>query len=103
MILREIKMRSGVAFKPPSFCGFEKIIQTTRKALGMPSHFTLDACRHGGMTELEEAALPPCKCGHEMKIARIDRAKDNNAKIKVYECQACRNELRPTVWDSATA
>lgn len=57
MILREIRMRSGVAFKPYSFSGFEKIIQTTRKALGMPSHFTLDACRHGGMTELEEAAL----------------------------------------------
>jgi hypothetical protein len=24
---------------------------------GVPSHFTLDACRHGGMTELEEAEL----------------------------------------------
>ena len=24
---------------------------------GLPSYFTLDACRHGGMTELEEAAL----------------------------------------------
>jgi len=25
--------------------------------LGLPSTFTLDACRHGGMTELEEAGL----------------------------------------------
>ena len=57
MILREIKSRNGVAFKPYSYSGFEKIIQQLRKAIGLPSYFTLDACRHGGMTELEEAAL----------------------------------------------
>ena len=58
MILREIKTRSGVAFKPFSYGGFEKIVQQLRKKIGgQPSHFTLDACRHGGMTELEEAAL----------------------------------------------
>ena len=28
-----------------------------RKEIGLPSTFTLDACRHGGMTELEEAEL----------------------------------------------
>ncbi|HEY6755361.1 MAG TPA: hypothetical protein VI077_11725, partial [Pseudolabrys sp.] len=27
------------------------------KISGLPNYFTLDACRHGGMTELEEAAL----------------------------------------------
>jgi hypothetical protein len=53
MILREIKSRNGVAFKPYSYSGFEKIVQQLRKAIGLPSHFTLD----GGMTELEEAAL----------------------------------------------
>ena len=53
MILREIKTRSGVAFKPFSYGGFEKIVQQLRKKIGgLPSHFTLDACRHGGMTEL---------------------------------------------------
>ena len=58
MILREIKTRSGVAFKPYSYSGFEKIVQQLRKKIGgLPSYFTLDACRHGGMTELEEAAL----------------------------------------------
>ena len=58
MILREIKTRKGVAFKPYSFSGFEKIVQQLRKKIdGVPGHFTLDACRHGGMTELEEAAL----------------------------------------------
>ena len=57
MILREIKSRNGVAFKPYSYSGFEKIVQQLRKEIELPSHFTLDACRHGGMTELEEAAL----------------------------------------------
>jgi hypothetical protein len=57
MILREIKTRSGVAFKPYSYSGFQKIIQGLRKEISLPPHFTLDACRHGGMTELEEAAL----------------------------------------------
>jgi len=57
MILRELKSRNGLAYKPFSYSGFEKIVQQMRKAIGLPSHFTLDACRHGGMTELEEAAL----------------------------------------------
>jgi hypothetical protein len=58
MILREIKMRNGAAYKPFSYSGFEKIVQQMRKAIGgLPNYFTLDACRHGGMTELEEAAL----------------------------------------------
>jgi len=58
MILREIKTRSGAAVKPYSFSGFEKIVQQLRRKIdGVPSHFSLDACRHGGMTELEEAEL----------------------------------------------
>lgn len=58
MILREIKTRRGVAFKPFTYSGFEKIIQQLRNKIeGVPAYFTLDACRHGGMTELEEAAL----------------------------------------------
>ena len=58
MILREVKTRNGAAFKPFSYSGFEKIVQQLRKKIeGVPSYFTLDACRHGGMTELEEAAL----------------------------------------------
>ena len=57
MILREIRTRNGVVFKPYSYSGFEKIVQQLRAAIGLPPYFTLDACRHGGMTELEEAAL----------------------------------------------
>ncbi|MGL3214242.1 hypothetical protein [Bradyrhizobium sp. BR 1433] len=54
MILREVK--NGVA-KPYSFSGMQKIVQRMRKEIGLPKEFTLDACRHGGMTELEEAEL----------------------------------------------
>ena len=43
--------------KPYSFSGMQKIVHTMRDKLGLPSSFTLDACRHGGMTELEEAEL----------------------------------------------
>jgi hypothetical protein len=54
MILRQIE--EGKA-KPFSFSGMQKIVQRMRKDIGLPTEFTLDACRHGGMTELEEAEL----------------------------------------------
>jgi hypothetical protein len=57
MILREIKTRNGGIFKPYSHSGFEKTMQLRKAIDGLPSHFTLYACRHGGMTELEEAEL----------------------------------------------
>jgi hypothetical protein len=34
-----------------------KLVRKLRERLGLPEMFTLDACRHGGMTELEEAEL----------------------------------------------
>jgi hypothetical protein len=40
-----------------SISGFQKIVQRLRAELELPSTFTLDACRHGGMTELEVAEL----------------------------------------------
>lgn len=54
MILREVE--EGKA-KPYSFSGMQKIVQRMRKEIGLPNEFTLDACRHGGMTELEESDL----------------------------------------------
>jgi hypothetical protein len=54
MILREV--REGIT-KLYSFSGMEKIVQKMRKDMGLPQTFTLDACRHGGLTELEEAEL----------------------------------------------
>lgn len=54
MILREVDEGK---FKPFSFSGMQKTVQRMREELALPSSFTLDACRHGGMTELEEAEL----------------------------------------------
>ncbi|MBN9007288.1 MAG: hypothetical protein J0H40_17965 [Rhizobiales bacterium] len=34
-----------------------RLVRGLREELGLPPTFTLDACRHGGMTELEEAEL----------------------------------------------
>src|SRR5258708_40135155 len=54
MILREVAEGKS---KPFSFSGMQKIVQRMRKEIGLPQEFTLDACRHGGMTELEEAEM----------------------------------------------
>jgi hypothetical protein len=34
-----------------------RLVRSLRESLSLPATFTLDACRHGGMTELEEAEL----------------------------------------------
>ena len=59
MIMRRIEKgeRKGDA-KVWSYPGMEKAVQQLRKKIdGVSPLFTLDACRHGGMTELEEAEL----------------------------------------------
>jgi hypothetical protein len=40
-----------------SASGMAKLVRRLRKLAALPPTFTLDACRHGGMTELEEAEL----------------------------------------------
>jgi hypothetical protein len=37
--------------------GMAKLVRRLRDQAGLPATFTLDACRHGGMTELENAEL----------------------------------------------
>lgn len=54
MVLRAVDKDTS---KPFSFSGMQKIVQRMRAKAGLSSEFTLDACRHGGMTELEEAEL----------------------------------------------
>jgi hypothetical protein len=50
-----------------------------RAELGLPATFTLDACRHGGMTELEEAELTDGQgralSGHKTKQSYVGYAK----------------------------
>jgi hypothetical protein len=84
MILREVRPPKSrpaqvVMHKPFSFSGFEKIVQRLHAEIGLPSTFTLDACRHGGMTELEKAELTDGQgralSGHKTKQAYAGYAK----------------------------
>jgi hypothetical protein len=54
MILRAIEPGKS---KPFAFSTMQHIVQRMRVKLELPHIFTFDACRHGGMTELEEAEL----------------------------------------------
>jgi hypothetical protein len=54
MILRQLE--DGTS-KPYAFSTMQHIVQRMRKRLDLPATFTFDSCRHGGMTELEEAEL----------------------------------------------
>jgi hypothetical protein len=61
MILHEIRGKTAEDKPKPtklySASGMAKLVRRIRDEAGLPSTFTLDACRHGGMTELEEAEL----------------------------------------------
>jgi hypothetical protein len=55
MILRDLG--DGKA-KPWRYSSLNHVVTRLRRRIDdVPAHFTLDACRHGGMTELEEAEL----------------------------------------------
>jgi hypothetical protein len=59
MILHETRDKTAEGKPKPtelySASGMAKLVRSVRVAAGLPSTFTLDACRHGGMTELELA------------------------------------------------
>ncbi len=58
---------------------FWRIIQDVRKKTDIP-YFTLDACRHGGMTELEEAELTEGQ-GRALSAHRTSRHYSGYAKL----------------------
>jgi hypothetical protein len=61
MILHETRDKTEVGRARPtklySASGMAKLVRRLRSEADLPTTFTLDACRHGGMTELEEAEL----------------------------------------------
>ena len=57
----------------------QKIVHTMHDKLGLPSSFTLDACRHGGMTELEEAELTDGQ-GRALSAHKSQQAYEGYAK-----------------------
>jgi hypothetical protein len=61
MILHEARGKTEPGKAKPtklySGSGMAKLVRRLRKDAALPVTFTLDSCRHGGMTELEEAEL----------------------------------------------
>lgn len=64
-----------------------KLVRKLRGDFGLPETFTLDACRHGGMTELEEAELTTGQ-GRALSGHRTDRAYSGYAKATMQRALA---------------
>ncbi|MFG1417232.1 hypothetical protein V5F38_05385 [Xanthobacter sp. V0B-10] len=73
-----LKSRADGAAEPFTIFQMARIVRKVRAALELPETFTLDACRHGGMTELEEAGLTDGQ-GRALSAHR-SRAYDRYAK-----------------------
>jgi hypothetical protein len=74
-----LKQRRDGTCEPYTAMQMSKIVRKLRDRLGLPNSFTLDACRHGGMTELEEAELTDGQ-GRALSGHRTQRAYQGYAK-----------------------
>jgi hypothetical protein len=81
MILKSKRDGSAAPYGPKETA---KIVRRVRERLGLPETFSLDACRHGGMTELEEAELTDGQgralSGHRTQTAYAGYAKRTLAR-----------------------
>lgn len=85
MIMRKTGKGEKVIGKAWLYSSLNHVVTRLRKKIeGVPAHFTLDACRHGGMTELEEAELTDGQ----------DRALSTHKTQKAYEGYAKRTSKR---------
>jgi len=74
-----LKPRRDGTTEPYTTMQMSKIVRKLRDRLGLSTTFTLDACRHGGMTELEEAELTDGQ-GRALSGHRTQRAYEGYAK-----------------------
>lgn len=90
MILRKVgqsrKERGQEGAIPWVYSSINHTVARLRKQIeGVPAHFTLDACRHGGMTELEEAELTDGQgralSTHKTQKAYVGYAKRTSARM----------------------
>lgn len=79
-----LQVRRDGTCAPFTIIRMGKRVRRIRLALGLPATFTLDACRHGGMTELEEAELTDGQ-GRALSGHRTQRAYEGYAK-RTLEC-----------------
>jgi hypothetical protein len=77
MILQLKRNKTTAPFKPNRMA---KLVRKLADGFDLPREFTLDACRHGGMTELEEAGLTTGQ-GKALSAHRSDRAYSGYAKF----------------------
>jgi hypothetical protein len=77
LVLKSRKRGGGVDSYRPNHMA--KLVRALADRLGLPPTFSLDACRHGGMTELEEAELTTGQ-GRALSGHRTDRAYSGYAK-----------------------
>lgn len=81
MILKSRRDGTTEPYRPKETA---KIVRRLREQMGLPATFTLDACRHGGMTELEEAELTDGQgralSGHRTQTAYAGYAKRTLAR-----------------------
>jgi hypothetical protein len=74
-----LKQRLDGTTEPYTAMQMSKIVRKLRDRIALPSTFTLDACRHGGMTELEQAELTDGQ-GRALSGHRTQRAYEGYAK-----------------------
>jgi hypothetical protein len=74
-----LKRRRDGTCEPYTAMQMSKIVRKLRDRFGLPASFTLDACRHGGMTELEVAELTDGQ-GRALSGHRTQRAYQGYAK-----------------------
>jgi hypothetical protein len=76
-----LKRRQDGTAEPYTVMQMGKIVRKLRDRLELPATFTLDACRHGGMTELEQAELTDGQgralSGHRTQQAYMGYAKQS--------------------------
>jgi hypothetical protein len=77
-----LKAKPDGTTEPYTIMQMGKRVRALRDKLGLPDTFTLDACRHGGMTELEEAALTTGQ-GQALSGHRTQRAYEGYAKQSI--------------------
>jgi hypothetical protein len=66
--------------KPWIYSSLNHVVARLRKKIqGVPPYFTLDACRHGGLTELEEAELTDGQ-GRALSTHKTQKAYEGYAK-----------------------
>lgn len=81
--------------KPYDFHHARSIVRDARKAAELPDHVTLDACRHGGMTELGDAEIT------EAEVMALSGHKTPDAArlyIKRTELQRQRAARKRCAW-----